>query len=294
MIVVTAPTGLIGHQVLENLLGSGQPVRVIVRDPSRLPAHARERVEIVQGSHSDADVVDQAFAGADAVFWLVPPDPHAGSVEAAYVDFTRPACDTFKRHEVRRVVGISALGRGTAVAGHAGLVTASLAMDDLIASSGVSYRALTMPSFMDNLLRQTEPIKNRGVFVTPISGDRKLPSCATRDIATVAARLLLDNSWSGASHVAVLGPQDLSFNDMAQIMSEILGKPVRYQQISAQALKDRLTGAGMSDAMAQGTVDMMVAKDQGLDNAEPRTPESTTPTTFGQWCQETLKPAVRG
>src|SRR6185312_8590410 len=292
MIVVTAPTGLIGHQVLENLLGSGQPVRVIVRDPSRLPAHARERVEIVQGSHSDADVVDQAFAGADAVFWLVPPDPHAGSVEAAYVDFTRPACDTFKRHEVRRVVGISALGRGTAVAGHAGLVTASLAMDDLIASSGVSYRALTMPSFMDNLLRQTEPIKNRGVFVTPISGDRKLPSCATRDIATVAARLLLDNSWSGASHVAVLGPQDLSFNDMAQIMSEILGKPVRYQQISAQALKDRLTGAGMSDAMAQGTVDMMVAKDQGLDNAEPRTPESTTPTTFGQWFQETLKPAV--
>ena len=292
MIVVTAPTGLIGHQVLENLLGSGEPVRVIVRDPSRLRAHARERVEIVQGSHSDADVVDQAFAGADAVFWLVPPDPHAGSVEAAYVDFTRPACDTFKRHEVRRVVGISALGRGTAVAGHAGLVTASLAMDDLIASSGVSYRALTMPSFMDNLLRQTEPIKNRGVFVTPISGDRKLPSCATRDIAVVAARLLLDNSWSGASHVAVLGPQDLSFNDMAQIMSEILGKPVRYQQISAQALKDRLTGAGMSDAMAQGTVDMMVAKDQGLDNAEPRTPESTTPTTFGQWCQETLKPAV--
>ena len=292
MIVVTAPTGLIGHQVLENLLGSGEPVRVIVRDPSRLRAHARERVEIVQGSHSDADVVDQAFAGADAVFWLVPPDPHAGSVEAAYVDFTRPACDTFKRHEVRRVVGISALGRGTAVAGHAGLVTASLAMDDLIASSGVSYRALTMPSFMDNLLRQTEPIKNRGVFVTPISGDRKLPSCATRDIAAVAARLLLDNSWSGASHVAVLGPQDLSFNDMAQIMSEILGKPVRYQQISAQALKDRLTGAGMSDAMAQGTVDMMVAKDQGLDNAEPRTPELTTPTTFGQWCQETLKPAV--
>ena len=243
MIIVTAPTGLIGHQVLENLLDSHEPVRVIVRDPSRLRAQARQRVEIIQGSHGDADVVDQAFVGADAVFWLVPPDRHADSVEAAYVDFTRPAGDTFKRQGVRRVVGISALGRGTAVAGHAGLVTASLAMDDLIASSGVSYRALTMPSFMDNLLRQTEPIKNRGVFATPISGDRKLPSCATRDIATVAARLLLDNSWSGAGHAAILGPQDLSFNDMAQIMSEILGKPVRYQQISAQALKDRLTGA---------------------------------------------------
>lgn len=92
--------------------------------------------------------------------------------------------------------------------------------------------------------------------------------------------------------MAVLGPEDLSFSDMARIMSEVLGQPVRYQQIPAQALKDRLTAAGMSDAMAQGTVDMMVAKDQGLDNAEPRTPESTTPTSFRQWCQEVLKPAV--
>ena len=292
MIVITAPAGLIGHQVLANVLGSGQPARVIVRDPSRLPAEARERVEVVQGSHGAIDVVDRAFAGADAVFWLVPPDPHADSVEAAYVDFTRPACDAFKRHEVGRVVGISALGRGTAAAGHAGLATASLAMDDLIASSGVSYRALTMPSFMDNLLRQVEPIRNRGVFSTPISGDRRLPTCATRDIAAAAARLLLDDSWNGQGHVAVLGPEDLSFNDMAQIMSDVLDQPVRYQQIPAEALKSRLTGAGMSDAMGQATVDMMVAKDQGLDNAEPRTPESTTPTSFRQWCEEVLKPAV--
>jgi uncharacterized protein YbjT (DUF2867 family) len=178
------------------------------------------------------------------------------------------------------------------MAGHAGLVTASLAMDDLIASTGVSYRALTMPSFMDNLLRQVQSIRNQGMFFLPISGDRKLPSCATRDIAATAARLLLDDSWSGQGHVAVLGPEDLSFNDMAQIMSEVLGQPVRFQQIPAQALKDRLTGAGMSEAMAQGTVDMMVAKDQGLDNAEPRTPESTTPTSFRQWCEDVLKPAV--
>jgi hypothetical protein len=44
--------------------------------------------------------------------------------------------------------------------------------------------------------------------------------------------------------------------------------------------------------MAQGTVDMMVAKNQGLDNTEPRTPPSTTPTSFRQWCEEVLKPAV--
>jgi uncharacterized protein YbjT (DUF2867 family) len=292
MIVITSPTGNIGRQVLDHVLASGEPVRVIARDPARLPTLVRESVEFVQGSHGDSDVVNQAFANVDALFWLVPPDPHARTVEAAYVDFTRPACDALKSSGVRRVVGVSALGRGTAVVGHAGLVTASLAMDDLIASSGVSYRALTMPSFMDNILRQVEPIKNQGMFFSPISGDRKFPTCATCDIAAVAAKLLLDSSWNGQGHVAVLGPEDLSFNDMAQIMSEVLGKSVRFQQIPGDAFKARLTGAGMSEAMAQGTLDMMMAKNNGLDNAEPRTAQSTTPTSFRQWCEEVLKPAV--
>ena len=292
MIVVTAPTGAIGHQVLERLLDSDGPIRVIVRDPARLPPQTRERVEVLRGSHGDKDVVSQAFAGADAVFWLVPPDPRAKSVEAAYVEFTRPACEAIKSEGVRRLVGVSALGRGTAVAGNAGLVTASLAMDDLIASTGVSYRALTMPSFMDNIARQIQVIKNQGMFFSPISGDRKLPACATRDVAAVAGRLLLDRSWSGQDHVAVLGPEDLSFNDMAQIMSEVLGKPVRFQQIPFEAYKSRFIEFGMSEPMAQGMTDMAAAKNNGLDNAEPRTPENTTSTSFRQWCEEVLKTAV--
>jgi uncharacterized protein YbjT (DUF2867 family) len=292
MIVVTTPTGLIGHQVLENVLDSGEAIRVIARDPSRLPSKTSERVEVVLGSHGDVDVVNQAFAGADAVFWLVPPDPRAESVEAAYVDFARPAAAALKTQRVKRVVGVSALGRGTAAARNAGYVTASLKMDDLIASTGVSYRALTMPSFMDNILRQVGAIKSQGIFFSPISGDRKLPSTATRDIAGVAAKLLLDSSWSGHGSFPVLGPEDLSFNDMAQIMSEVLRKPVRFQQIPGEQFKGRLTGSGMSEAMAQGMLDMAMAKNEGLDNAEPRTAQSTTPTSFRQWCDDVLKPAV--
>ncbi len=290
MIVITTPTGDIGHQVLQSLLDSGEPIRVIARDPSRLTAQVREHVEIVQGSHGDSEVVNQAFVGADSVFWLVPADPQAQSVRAAYVDFARPACEALKRHGVKWVVGISALGRG--VTENAGHVTASLAMDDLIASTGVNYRALTMPGFMDNMLRQVEAIKTQGMFFWPMSGDRKVPTCATRDIAAVATRLLLDRSWSGQGSVPVLGPEDLSFNDMAQIMSEVLGRPVRFQQIPGEAFKQQLTGFGMSDAMAQAMLDMMIAKDHGLDNAEPRTPEATTPTSFRHWCEELLAPAV--
>jgi uncharacterized protein YbjT (DUF2867 family) len=290
MIVLTTPTGAIGRQVLAHLLDHGEPVRVIARHPSRLPASTRERIEVVQGSHDDLDVVSTAFAGADAVFWVVPPNPHAESVEAAYVDFTRPACKAFESEGIRRVVGVSALGRG--VPGDAGLVTASLAVDDLIASTGVGYRALTMPSFMDNVLRQTEAIRSQGLYSSPIAADLALPTCATRDIAAVAADLLPDDSWSGVDSVPVLGPEDLSGNDMARIMSEVLERPVLYQQIPVEAFRAQLTGRGMSEAMARATADMMAAKNRGLDNAEPRTAEATTPTTFRQWCEDVLRPVV--
>jgi len=294
MIVVTTPTGDIGHQVLAKLSGTSESIRVIARDPSRVPMALRERVEVVQGSHRDTDVVDRAFKGADSVFWLVPPDPLAKSVESAYVDFTRPACEAIKRHAVKRVVDIAPLGRGLPAAEHAGHVTASLAMDDLLTSTGVHFRALTMPSFMDNILRQAGPIRTKGMFFSAIDGDRKLPACATRDIAAAAVKLLLDLSWAGQGHVAVLGPEDLSFNDMARIMSETLGKTVRYQQISLDAYKANFVKLGMSEAMAQGMTDMARAKNEGVDNAEPRTPENTTPTTFRQWCGDVLKPAVLG
>jgi uncharacterized protein YbjT (DUF2867 family) len=292
MIVITTPAGQIGRQVLTNLLGRGEQLRVIARDPADLPAGVREDLDIVVGSHGDAAVVDKAFAGADAVFWLTPPDPRAPSVEAAFVGFTRPAAEAFRRHGVGRVVAVSALGRGTPWAAQAGYVTGSLAMDDLIAGTGVAYRALVNPSFMDNTARQAESIKNQGMFFSPIAADRKLPAVATRDIAAAAARLLLDPSWSGAGEVPLLGPEDLSFNDMARIMSQVLGQDVRFQQTTFEAYKDRFVSFGMSDAMAQGMTDMAWAKNEGIDNAVQRTPENSTPTSFRQWCEEVLKPAV--
>jgi uncharacterized protein YbjT (DUF2867 family) len=130
------------------------------------------------------------------------------------------------------------------------------------------------------------------LFSLPISGDLKQPSACTRDIAATAAKLLLDHTWSGVGSAPVLGPEDLSYNDMAMIMSEVLGKPIRFQQGSAESLKARLMDLGMSEAMAQGHVDMWTAYNQGLDTAESRTPQSTTPTSFRQWCEEVLKPRV--
>eukprot|EP01037_Dinobryon_pediforme_P028751 gene28751-32132_t len=294
MIVVTAPTSTIGRQVVKTVVDSGVDVRVIARTPSRLAPEIRARVEVIEGSHADGDVVNTAFAGADTVFWLVPSDPAAAGVEAAYVDFSRPACDALRTHGVKRVVGISALGRGTVQAKTGGHVTASLKMGDMIMRTGVGFRELALPGFMDNILRQAASIKAQGLFFGTMPGSFRAPTCATRDIAAVAARLLLDPTWSGQGHVAVLGPEDLSFDDMAHIMSDVLDRPIVYQEISTETLRSTLTGGGYSAAMAQALIDMMIAKRNGLDSFEPRTPQSNSPTSFRQFCIEVLKPAVFG
>ena len=46
--------------------------------------------------------------------------------------------------------------------------------------------------------------------------------------------------------VPVLGPEDLSGTEMAAVISEVLGRPVRYQQVPGQAFRDQLTGHGIS------------------------------------------------
>ncbi|GAA3542361.1 NAD(P)H-binding protein [Kribbella ginsengisoli] len=292
MIVITTPTGDIGSQLLTTLLSHDEELRVIVRDPAKLPDAVRGRVDIVTGSHGDPEVVGKAFADADAVFWIVPPNSQAVSLEAAFSGFTRAAADAFTSSGVTHVVGVSALGRGTPVAGSAGLVTASLAMDDLIGGTGVAYRALANPSFMDNLLRQVSSIRDHGVFTDTVAPDRLAPSASTGDIAAVAARLLLDRSWTGVDSVPVLGPEDISAADMARIMSDVLGRPIRYERETLETLGARLTGFGLGDAFVGGMVDMMRAKENGLDDGVARTVENSTPTTFRQWCELVLKPAV--
>ncbi|QKV72804.1 NAD(P)H-binding protein [Amycolatopsis sp. Hca4] len=293
MIVITAPTGQIGGRLLSLLLEAaparGEELRVVVRDPARLPEAVRDRVEVVAGSHGDAATAERAFADADAVFWLVPPD---GSVppEQAYPGFTRPAARAFAEHGVGHVVGVSALGRGTPQAGHAGLVTATLAADDLIAGSGVAYRALACPSFFENLLEEAGSIRDHGVFTDTVAADRRAPLVAVADIAAAAAGLLLDRSWTGVGSVPVLGPQDLSPDDLARIMTEELGRPVRYHRRPLDDLRAELLGYGLDAAFVEGVVAMKRAKDEGLDAGAARS--ATTGTGFAQWCATTLKPAV--
>jgi uncharacterized protein YbjT (DUF2867 family) len=294
MIVITTPTGRIGRCVLEHVLehvrDGSEEVRVIVRDPQRLPAPVRERVDVVPGSHDDPDVVTGALAGADSVFWLIPPNPRAQSIQDHVIDFVRPLCTAIRSHGVERVVAVSTLGRG--ITRNAGVVSATYAMDDLVESTGVHYRSLCPPAFMENLLGQVETIRNRGTFFAPVSADRRFLTCAVRDIAATAATLLLDDSWTGQDSVPIVGPDLLSYEEMARIMTEVLQRPVRFQQISGEAFTATLRRAGVSEAWAAGGAAIMAATERGTYVAGDGAPTPTAPTSFRRWCEEVLRPAV--
>ena len=125
MIVITTPTGQIGQHVVRGLLATGKSLRIVARDASKLTDEVRDRCEVVEGSHGDPDVIDRALEGADVLFWVAPPDA-TRTLDEVYIDFTRPAVQAIRRNNVKQVVTITALGRGTRWQDRAGLVTASL------------------------------------------------------------------------------------------------------------------------------------------------------------------------
>jgi uncharacterized protein YbjT (DUF2867 family) len=136
-------------------------------------------------------------------------------------------------------------------------------MEELIEKTGVQFRALRNGNFMENLLWQVEPIKRQGMFFYPLGGDIAIPTCAARDISASAVKLLLDRTWTGQAGLAVHGPADLSCNDMARLMTEVLGKPVRFQEVPGPRYKGSLMQHGSSEAFAQSLVDMFAEVGRG-------------------------------
>ena len=285
MIVITTPTGQIGSQVVTRLLGGGQPVRVIVRDAAGLDAEVRERVEVVEGSHADPAVLDRALAGAEGMFWLVPPNFQASSARAHYLTFARAGAEAIRRRGVGHVVGITSAGHGWPKP--AGLLSAAFAMDAELERSGAAYRALGMPFYMENLSRQLDAIRGQGAFAMAYAADRPLALIATRDIARIAVDLLADRSWTGQEHLPVFGPDHLTPNGMAEVMSDVLGRPVAYTQMSSAELGAQMAARGSSERAVQDVIEMNVAQDEGLYDAD-WSAAAPTATDFRTWFEDAV------
>lgn len=173
MIVVTTPTGSIGSQVVDNLIDAGAGIRVVARYPEKLPQNVKRNVEVVQGSMDDSRILHSALDGADVIFWCIPPAFRASDTLEYYRHFGTAVCQAIRTTAVKQVVGVSSLGRG--IAKKAGPISNAHVMDAMIEETGVSYRALWNPGFMDNLLRQAEAIRQKGLFFLPSRPDVKAP-----------------------------------------------------------------------------------------------------------------------
>ncbi|MQY40274.1 NAD(P)H azoreductase [Streptomyces sp. RB17] len=289
MIVVTTPTGQIGSQLIRQLLAEDKKVRVIVRDASRLDDSVREQVETVSGSHDDPAVLDKALPGAEALFWLVPPNPQAPSAQAHYLHFARAGAAAIARHEVGHVVGVSSAGHGWPTP--AGVLSAAFAMDTELGTSGAAYRALSMPFYMENLLGQLDAIRGQGAFHLTCAGDLPLASIATRDIAGAAAGLLTDLSWTGQENLPVFGPDRLTPDGMAEVISQELGRPVTYRRLSIDDFASLLRSRGAGNQTIKDMTEAFAAQDRGIYDADWAT-ATPAPTDFRTWCREVLKPAA--
>ncbi|WP_408889931.1 NAD(P)H-binding protein [Myxococcus faecalis] len=289
-IVINTPNGNIGRPLAHALLDAGKQLTLISRDARKVEDLVKRGAKVVEGSTDDAAVLDKAFAGASAVFWLTPPATRPDFIEWAEAT-ARVAAGKAKQHGVKRVVVLSSIGaqtgRGT------GPVGALLAVEEAFKAAVADVTILRPGYFMENLLQSVQTLASAGSLFVPISLTRALPMVAVADIARKAADVLLDAGWKGARIIGVHGPAHLSYADVARILTEVSGRPVSAVQISIDDFRKAMAGYGLPDFLVGLLAEMYQAVGEGrMDPAEPRSAETTTATTLAQWAKSVLLPAV--
>lgn len=284
MILITTPTGHIGGQLLAKLISSQEKIRVFLRDPSKLSPEVLKRVEVIQGSIDNPADLAKAYANIETLFFVIPPSMQYENADDYYAHMGALSVKAIQEQKVKRVVFIS--GTTLTLDGDAGAVTSSVYVEKQLEECGSHVRILHCGTFMENLIHSQASIKATGQFGTSCPADVKIPWVATKDIAAVAERIILDRSWTGVSSLGVLGPKDLSYGEISDVMSELAGKNIAYAQISEDALKANVQKYGATPAAAQSLSDIYSSMARGTFNLVKRTPETSSPTDIREWLKE--------
>ncbi|MEU7424823.1 NAD(P)H-binding protein [Streptomyces sp. NPDC040750] len=287
-IVVTTPTGHVGSRVVRVLIQAGVRPRVLVRDPARLDAQTRGRVEVRVGDLTDAGFVRDAIAGARTVFW-VDPTPHTAEEPVETSRRTAaPLAAAARDGEVARIVFLSSVG---AERRHGvGHIDGLARVEELFDASGADVLHLRCGYFFTNLLLGLDDLR-RGVLTTTAGPDQPLAWVDPRDIGEVAAARLLNDGWSGRRVQAVHGPEDLTFTQVAAVLTEVLERPVRLRTVGDDDLRATLGSAGLPAKAVEGIVGMM-AGTRDLVPEQSREVTTTTPTPLSAWAYARLRPLL--
>ena len=292
-IAVIGATGHVGYPLVEQLLAKGVRVRAIARRPERLQPLAARGAEPRAGSVLDPKFLAEAFRTADGVFAMIPPDtghPDPRMRDRAVTDAIGAALQVAR---VRHAVTLSSIGAD--LPDQNGPIAGLYLLEQKVnAVPGMNAVHLRAGYFHENFLNSIGLIKSAGINGGRIRPDVPMAMVATRDIAAAAAGLLVDPSFSGQRARELQGPRDYTMQEVTTILGAAVGRPdLKYVQFSETDFVQALQAAGFSPAAAALFAEMSEALNSGLIKPQPRTRETTTPTTLEEFAREVFAPAFQ-
>jgi len=292
-IAIATPAGKIGSKVTKMLLDNGSHDLVLLAHHASKVEDARARgAKVHEGELLDWEYVKNATRGVDALFWAVPPNPTTDDANRLYREVAEMAVNAVEENNIKQVVFISSLG-GHLGAG-VGIVDVFRDTEKILRDGIDNLRILRPTYFMENLMMGMDGIVNDKRVYLPAKGETKLPMIATRDIAKVAADLLI-KPFNGTQVIELMGPREYSFDEATKILGDAIGEPLTFTTVPPEAALGAMTGMGMSQHMAGQMVELIQGIDQGRLRPEfPRSEQSTTPTTMEEFAKTVFAPALAG
>jgi uncharacterized protein YbjT (DUF2867 family) len=292
-IAVTTPTGHVGSAVADFLLDLGGDIRVTLlgRRPDKLTNFVKRGADTVIGAQDDVDYLCRATKGVDALFWATPPGYGSDDLRAYQNRLGEAVATAIRSNNIPRVVNLSSVG-GNLESG-TGPIAGLHDVEQWINKVTSHVTHLRPGFFFENVLWQLDPIRKWGRISLPLSGSTRYPMIATRDIGRVAANRLTDADWSGQVVQELHGPADLCFRDVAEILAQALGRKIVYVKCDREEMRDVLLGSAMSESAAESMLELYDAVESGkLRTIQPRSPETTTSTTFAEFAREVIVPLI--
>lgn len=295
MYVITGASGNVGKVVARKLLAAGRKVRVIGRNAENLQPLTAAGAEPFVGDLTDTKSLSKAFAGARAVYVMVPPHVTSDDYRAYQDRISDSVAAAIEKAEVEYVVSLSSVGADKAekTGPVAGLHYLEQRLNQV---TGLNVLHLRAGYFMENTLSQIGIIKAIGVAAGPVRPELKVPMIATRDISAAAAETLLKLDFRSHQTRELLGQRDISYNEVAGIIGKAIGKPdLAYVQLPDEQVRAAMLQLGMSPNVADLLLELSAALNTGHVVAlEPRSAQNTTATSYETFVAEEFVPQYQG
>ncbi|MFK7954646.1 MAG: SDR family oxidoreductase [Lysobacterales bacterium] len=231
MILVLGATGRVGGAASAHLAQNHIDHRVLVRDASKFSPSAGADIEVVVGDLANEDDVQKALAGVTSALLVVANSAGQPTMERQFASAAAAA-------GVQHLVKVSSMEAGPEVS--AAFPRSHYETEQHISALDLQWTFLRPNFYMQNMLMYAGAIANAGLFALPL-GQAKTAMVDTRDVGVAAAISLTDLAHRNQTY-ALTGPDLITFEQAAQIMSDTLDKPVRYIPQSAEEFREVLSG----------------------------------------------------